>query len=302
MKSIKEAGDLLGKRVFVRVDWNIPSVDDDFRVKKSLPTIQYLLDSGARPIIATHTEKLPIEDLKRFVPEGAELLPNLRDNPGEEANDERFAKELAGKADIYVNEAFSVSHRKHASIVSVPKLLPHFVGFEFEDEVKHLSIAFNPPHPFLLIIGGAKFETKIPLVEKFLNIADKIAIFGANAKQAYGKYSGNPKVVFPKGDIGALDFADEENQDLFKENIGGAELIVWNGPIGKYEDGHKEGTQKLAKILAESGKKTIVGGGDTLAAIRELGLYDKFTFVSTGGGAMLDYLAEGTLPGIEALG
>ena len=208
---------------------------------------------------------------------------------------------MASRADIYVNEAFSASHRSHASIIGVPKLLPSFAGLEFLSEVENLSKTFNPPHPCLLILGGAKFETKLPLVEKFLQIADSIHIAGLNAAAASKtNISSESKVSLPLGDITALD-ADEANIELLRVKVSNARFIIWNGPLGKYEDGYKEGTNKLAQILAVSGKEVIVGGADTLATIKELNLYDKFTFVSTGGGAMLDFLAEGTLPGIKML-
>ena len=311
MKSIREAVDLKDKRVFVRVDWNVPNelhsgqavVTDDFRINKSLPTLEYLKGAGAKVTIATHLESVgsSVDFLNEYAPEGIEFLGNLRDNPGEKANSPEFAKELASGFDIYVNEAFSVSHREHASIVGVPLFLPSFAGIQFMEEVNHLSKAFDPPHPFLFILGGAKFETKLPLVEKFLNIADHIFIAGANAKPASKTLlRDNPKIIFSHGDIEALD-ADHETLESLKSQIENSNFILWNGPLGKYEDGLKEGTLALTKILAESGKPTIVGGGDTLAAIRELNLFDKFAFVSTGGGAMLDFLATGTLPGIEAL-
>ncbi|MBX4195822.1 phosphoglycerate kinase [Candidatus Parcubacteria bacterium] len=307
MKSIREATDLNGKRVLVRVDWNVPiengQVLDDFRIKRSMPTLELLKSAGSEVIIATHLEPetASVESLRQFVPEGMEILENLRNNPGERSNDPEFAKTLASRADIYVNEAFSSSHRKHASIVGVAKFLPSYAGLEFIEEMDNLSRSFNPPHPFLLILGGAKFETKIPLVEKFLNIADQIFIVGANAKPASTMPIGkNPKVLLPLGDVAALD-ADDENIFMIKEKINNSNFIVWNGPLGKYEDGYKEGTKKLAQALAESGKEVIIGGADTLAVIKDLNIYDRFSFVSTGGGAMLDFLATGTLPGIEAL-
>jgi phosphoglycerate kinase len=307
MKSIREAGDLSGVRILVRVDWNVPVEDgevrDDFRIQKSLATLEYLKNAGAKLTICTHLEPedLTVEPLKKYLPEGVEILENLRHNPGEKSNSPEFAKELARHGDIFINEAFSVSHREHASIVGVPKLLPSFAGLEFMNEVENLSKAFNPPHPFLLILGGAKFETKIPLVKKFLDIADIIHIAGANAKPAVEMgITQNPKVTLPIGDISAPD-ADEENLKFIKTKIDEAKFIVWNGPLGKYESGYKEGTMKLAQMLGESGKEVIVGGADTLAAIKELGYLEKFSFVSSGGGAMLDFLANGTLPGIEAL-
>jgi len=304
MKKIDEAGDLKGKRVLLRVDWNTPLsggvVADDFRIKATRPTLEKLISSGAKVIIATHFEG-NVEPLRPFVPEGVELLPNLRDNPGEEGNSPEFAKELAVKADIFVNEAFSVSHRAHASIVGVPKLLPSYAGSRFVEEFENLSKVFSPTHPFLLLLGGAKIETKLPLVEKFSSIADDIFIGGAMAKRAFEMNLGyNPKVFFPTGDLSALD-ANDETIEILKEKIGRAGFIVWNGPLGKYEDGYVEHTHKLALAVAASEAHTIVGGGDTLAVIKDLDLFDKYSFVSTAGGAMLDFLAKGTLPGIVAL-
>jgi len=308
MKSILEAKDLKGKKVLVRVDWNEPSdhgqIRDDYRVKTSLPTIEYLKNAGAKVIVATHFEPkdTSIESsLHGYVPFGVEMLENLRNDSGETDNSEAFAKKLAGFADIYINEAFSVSHREHASIVGVPRLIPAYAGFRFTKEVEELSKAFNPPHPFLLILGGAKSDTKLPLVERFLGIADDIFIGGAMAKTASGMpFAKNSKIIFPIGDIAALD-ANKETLSLLEEKIKNSEFILWNGPLGNYEKGFKEGTLELAKFLANSNKQVVVGGGDTLAVIKELNIFDKFSFVSTGGGAMLDFLATGTLPGIEAL-
>ncbi len=306
-KTILEAGNLEGKRVLVRVDWNVPiengAVVDDFRIKKSMPTLEYLKNQGAKVTIATHLapDDASIELLKPYVPEGMELLPNLRNDPREKENSRDFAVKLASGMDLFVNEAFSESHREYASIVGLPKLLPSFAGLQFTEEVKQLSNAFYPKHPFLFILGGAKFETKLPLVKKFLNIADEIFIAGANAKPAFDLGLGNePKISFPYGDITALD-ADEKTLENLKLKIEASKVVLWNGPLGEYEKGYKEGTLELAKALANSGAETIVGGGDTLSAIKELGILDKFSFVSTGGGAMLEFLATGTLPGIQAL-
>jgi phosphoglycerate kinase len=183
----------------------------------------------------------------------------------------------------------------------VPKFLPSFAGLGLLDEVENLSKAFNPKRPFLFILGGAKFETKLPLVKKFQSIADSIFIAGANAKPAFDMgFATMPNITLPVGDVCATDLT-EENLKILKDKIDASEFIVWNGPLGKYEEGLKTGTLKLALMLGESHKEVIVGGADTLAAIKELGIFDKFTFVSSGGGAMLDFLANGTLPGIEAL-
>lgn len=300
MKSIREAGDLSGKRVLVRVDWNI-SGSDTYRIEATLPTITYLLEAGATVTLATHGNT---GELGVFVPPGVTLLPNLRDNPGEELNSEEFAQELAQNQDIYVNEAFSVSHREHASVVGVPKLLPSYAGLRFVEEFEKLSKAFHPSHPFLLLLGGAKIETKLPLVEKFSKIADTIFIGGAMAvKAAEMGLQENYGVMFPTGDLAALDANDETLRQL-RAKIVEAKFIVWNGPLGKYENGYTKYTNELAQAIAEAtaqGTETIIGGGDTLAAIQSLNILDKFSFVSTAGGAMLDFLATGTLVGIEAL-
>lgn len=329
LKSILEAGDLKDKRVLVRVDWNVPiengKVIDDFRIKKSLPTLEYLKNAGAKVIIATHLESkgASIKDLKIYVPEGMTLLGNLRDNPGEESNSEEFAKELASNVDIYVNEAFSVSHREHASIIGLPRLLPSFIGLQFVLELKELSKAFYPKKPFLFILGGAKFDTKLPLLKKFIHIADYIFVGGALANNFFkeqGVDVGNSlinegdfglkellktgKIILPEDTIiknGKILDAGPRAIENLKLLISTSKLVLWNGPLGSYENGYKVATLALAKTISEFSGESIVGGGDTIAALKELDILDKFSFVSIGGGAMLDFLATGTLPGIEAL-
>lgn len=328
-KSIREAGDLRGKRVLVRVDWNVPieegRVTDEYRIEKSLPTIELLKQAGAKVILCTHLEPedASTEIFRKYVPSGVELLPNLRNDPREKGNDDDFAAELASKGDIFVNEAFSASHREHASIVKLPKLLPSYAGLQFEEEVKNLSKVFKPRHPFFFILGGAKFETKLPLLDKFVEKADTIFIGGALANDFFKSrgmdvgsslvsnkdlglrnYLNTGKIMIPrdttlKGDR-IVDAGPETMEDLI-DKVSEAKMILWNGPLGEYEKGHKRYTLELARMLAESKAETIVGGADTLAAIKELGLLGKFGFVSTGGGAMLDFLAKGTLPGLEAL-
>jgi phosphoglycerate kinase len=238
--------------------------------------------------------------------------------------------------DVYVNEAFSNSHRAHASIVGIPKFIPVFAGFGLEREVLNLSKAFNPPHPFLFILGGAKFETKMPLVEKFLNIADDVFVGGALANDIYkakglnvGKsvvsdgevdlnnFINNPKILVPidiETDAHHIknpeEVTDEEKiydagpktVEILGEKIKNAKFVLWNGPLGDYEKGFVSGTQGVAKALGETeGVEIIIGGGDTLASIKDLGIKKEFSFLSTAGGAMLEFLANGTLPGIEAL-
>lgn len=318
MKSIKEVKDFKGKKVLLRVDWNVPFEDgkvvDDSRIVASIETIEYILNNNGKIVLMAHFGREgdsmdPVFEYAKIrfpiLNSNVEFLPNLRIDSREEENDKDFAKELADRGDVYVNEAFSVSHREHASVVGVPKLIKErYAGINFINEVNNLSKAFKPPHPFLFILGGAKFETKLPLVEKFLSIADHVFIGGALAvKGSQMEVSKNPKIFLPLCDYAALD-ADLPTVNMILEKAKSSKFILWNGPLGKYEDDYTEGTKALAQGLAElhdSGVEAIVGGGDTLAAIKELGIEDKFTFVSTSGGAMLDFLANSTLPGIEAL-
>jgi phosphoglycerate kinase len=352
MKNIKDVEHLDGVKVLVRLDLNVPiengHIVDDFRIRKSLPLIKYLFDKGANLILMSHIEtkenptlepvakyfqKLGIDcyfekNYKKVLGNSARiiLLENLREHEGEKKNDKKFAKELASLGDIYVNEGFSVSHREHASVCAITEFIPSYAGIQFAEEVKHLSLAFTPDHPFLFILGGAKFETKLPLVDKFISIADKVFVGGALANDIFkargrdigtslvsdplpdlSKFIDDPKLLLPIDSIlidTAIMDAGMETVEMLRGEVGKAKFILWNGPLGAYETGYKASTLQLSEMLAEAtkrGTKTIVGGGDTLATIAELKLEDSFTFVSTGGGAMLDFLAEGTLPGIEAL-
>jgi 3-phosphoglycerate kinase len=362
-------------RVDFNVPIKNDKVVDDFRIRAALPTIKYLREKGAIVILMSHLEaadggnptlepvagqlnKLGVETefVKNYrevgqtieksnPPAGGQsqkskgacfLLENLRFFKGEKKNDPKFVQELASLADIYVNDAFSVSHREHASVVGVPTFLPSYAGLQLESEIGHLSKAFDPAHPFLFILGGAKFETKMPLVEKFSILADSIFIGGALANdllKAQGKEVGtsrvssapidlsviiaNPK-IFSCVDVAIADdgtkdidhieaddvIADvgEETVELLREKISAAKFILWNGPFGIYEKGFTWGTEECARLISENqSAMKIVGGGDTLAAISKLDIESKFSFVSTGGGAMLDFLAKGTLPGIEVL-
>jgi len=323
------------KRVLLRVDFNVPikngKVADDFRIKKTLPTINFLKKGGAKVIIISHLTdgkakslKPVAEYLSKRVGDDVVLLENIRNYPGEEKNDRNFAKQLAKLGDIYVNDAFSVSHRNHASIVSLPKYLPSCAGLLFEEEYKHLKGVFKPRHPFLFILGGVKFGTKLPVLEKFVKIADKIFVGGALANNFFWakkinigrsvfdkninikKFLQNSKIVLPIDvkkknsvilDIGPL--AIKELSLLIKEQ----KFILWNGPLGSFEErGFEKGTKAVARLIANSRAKSIIGGGDTIAAIKKAKIpLKKFSFVSTAGGAMLEFLVKGTLPGIEAL-
>jgi len=365
-------------------------VTDDYRIRTALPTVNFLKEKGARIILISHIEQAdglvnkddvalikkptlaPVADYLNkngykvlFIKNWAEaygaseqlkdgeiiLLENIRENEGEKKNDKKFAEQLASLADIYVNEAFSVSHREHASVCVITEFLPSYAGLQMEKEIENLSMAFDPTHPFLFILGGAKFDTKLPLINKFLKNADSIFIGGAlanDALRAKGYEVGASKLSNGENDISDIVsqsqimlpvdvvIQDHSVKDVgiqvgqnsvmktdiildvgpkslarLKEKIENAKFILWNGPLGLFEKGFTEGTEELARLIAERTEndktvgnakvRSIVGGGDTLSAISKLGIEDRFTFVSTGGGAMLDFLAQGTLPGIEAL-
>lgn len=355
MRSVKQIKNLKGKTVLVRVDFNVPikngKIEDDFRILKALPTIELLLKKGAEKIVLiTHLGKDGRDSLAPVIKHFFEIskLPkdkitffeNVRKFQGEMDNDLAFAKELSALGEVYVNDAFSVSHRKHASIVLLPKLLPSFAGLQLEAEVKNLSHAFQKTkHPFLFILGGAKFSTKIPLIKKYLKLADFIFVGGAllgdflkaqgyeiglslvdEAKYDLSKILNNKKLILAvdvvvksegkllnkkineiKKDEMIIDIGKEsvKNLSLFIEK---SKLILWNGPLGIYEDGGAEATKKLLKLVAGEKAESIIGGGDTVALVSEMKMEKKFSFVSTSGGATLDFLANGTLPGIKALG
>lgn len=357
IKSIKEVGSLKGKRVMVRVDFNVPVHDrkilDDMRIRVAMPTIEYLKSEGAKVILISHiesisslelvAEKMGIKLVKDFMNWGGKidegevvLFENLRTNPGEKANDPEFVKVLASYADIYVNDAFPVSHREHASIVGIPKLLPHYAGFQLMKEIENLNAFFNPAHPFIFILGGAKFETELPLIEKFSNTADYIFVGGAlmnDVFKAKGYEVGkslvskeeidmknivaDQRIILPMDVVvdsgrvcGVKEVLKDESIvdvgpasiDAFADKIKTAKFILWNGPLGLYEKGFKDQTLKLAKLIMESGAKCAVGGGDTVAAIESLKVENPNVFISSGGGAMLEFLEQETLVGVEALG
>jgi len=365
---ITEHNDLAGKKVLLRVDFNVTLDDegkvmDDYRIKKARPTIDYLRERGAYVIIASHLEHnnevVSLKSVSEYFQDevshvfvekyddvedalgktGVVLLENLRFHEEEEANDDAFARRLAGIADLFVFDAFAVSHREHASVVGVTKYLPSYLGLLMVDEIENLSRAFAPDHPFVFILGGAKFQTKLPLVEKFLSKADTVFIGGALANdilkiqgKEIGKsivsegdfdlqsVSNNEKVLIPRdvivenslGEKVGKDIEDvnkedtiwdlgERSLDILGEKIKEAKFILWNGPVGNYEIGYKEGTEGVARMLSKSKADVVVGGGDTLTAIESLDVMDRFSFVSTGGGAMLEFLAKEDLPALKAL-
>jgi len=363
MKSVRDA-DVAGKRVLVHVDFDVPLkngvIVDDFRIRAALPTIALLREKGAEQIIlisklgrpgGTVVEELRMAPIQKKMAQlvdmtGIELRENLRFDPREEANDSAFAKELASLGDVFVNEAFADSHRTHASIVGIPKFLPGYAGVRFEEEVRRLSAALTPPQGALALIGGAKFETKEPLIKKLLGVYAEVLLGGALANDLlkarglpFGKslLSGAPvdpevasdeRLVLPTDAIfaevglsaersgGVVDIRAGESiidigpatAKLWAEKISKAPFVLWNGPVGIYEQGYCDGTDALAAALAllsASGQaasfRAVVGGGDTIAAISKQTFDPQKVFVSTGGGAMLEFLTAGTLPGIEAL-
>ena len=363
-------GSLKGKYVLVRTSLNVPihegRVTNAFRILQGLSTITYLTQQGARVVLMSHlgndesgslapvhavlAKHLPVTlspevtgeqttFLRDTLKDGEVLLlENLRKDPREKANDDAFAQELALLGDLYVNDDFAASHRAHASLSAICGHLPAYVGELFVREYEALFLVTQPQQPSLFILGGAKFDTKMPLVEKYCTLYDHIFIGGALANdifKAQGLEVGrslvsdislegsplltHPKLLIPidvvveseKGkrtttpddvrpDESILD-AGPKTIALLDPYIANAQTILWNGPLGNYERGYQDQTLLLARKIAASSANSVVGGGDTVASIDSLGLSASFGFLSTAGGAMLTYLELGTLPALEAL-
>ncbi|MBU3942777.1 phosphoglycerate kinase [Patescibacteria group bacterium] len=309
MKIIKDIN-VRNKRVLVRCDFNVPlddqgNVVDDFRIKQTLPTLKYLQGENAKIILISHrSDKRSLDSAWKRLGEYIDtreikFLDNLRLNKGEEMNDDKFAKELAGLADVYVNEAFGVCHREHASIVGVPKYLPSVAGFLLQKEVKILSkVLEDPERPFVAIIGGAKLESKAKVIDKFLEIADQVLIGG---KIGFALKIKSEKLFIPTDYVDDFDIGPE-TIETFTNIIKKAKSVVWAGPMGKFEESkYQKGSKVIAEEIIKSGAFSVVGGGDTIAVLNKLNLKDKFNHVSTGGGAMLAFLAGDELPGLKAL-
>ena len=355
-------GSLDGKRILVRTDFNVPleregddvRITDDFRIRAALPTIEWLRDRGADVVTASHLgrpkgkpdPKYSMEPVRARLAElapGVELLENLRYDPGEEGNDDAFARKLVEGIDGYVNDAFGASHRAHASIVGPPKYVPSAAGRLLQREVEVvLGMRNDPARPFVAVLGGAKVSDKLGIIAALLEIVDALAIGGAMCF-TFLAAQGNPigeslfepdqvdtckrildgasKPIHLPTDIIGLDRTGAvqtygtrlpdgaKGLDIgpgtaaeFGDVVMEARTVFWNGPMGMFEDERfAAGTRAVAQAMADTKAFTVVGGGDSAAALAEFGLADDVDHVSTGGGASLELLELGDLPGLQAL-
>lgn len=332
--------DVFEKKVIVRGDLDITEINEnDLRIKSLIPTLKYILEKKGKVILMGHlgrpegkiTNEFSLKSVSDLLEKilgikinfvydiaGAEakeesnklkagelmLLENLRFDSREESNEENFAKSLSELGEIYVNEAFSVCHRKHASIVGIPKFLPHFAGINLSNEIENLSKVFEPNRPLVILISGVK-KDKLEMIKPLSNLADKVLV-GGRLPDFLGDNTESVRTQTGKIIVGNLTMDKEDitlnTIEKFKEEISKAKTIVLAGVLGKYEDeGHSQGTKTIFEFIAKSNGFKIVGGGDSLTAIERYKLSDKFDWVSVGGGAMLDFLTNKTLPGIEAL-
>lgn len=380
-----------GKRVLVRVDFNVPrdkttgAITDDARMRAALPTLQYLVDHGAKVIVMSHlgrpkgkvVEELRLDEVGKHLSEllgkpvkklnecvGPEveaavsemkdgdvvLLENVRFHPEEEKNDVHFAKKLAALGDIFVNDAFGTAHRAHCSTAGIGTYLPSVSGFLMKKELAGLGAALsNPQKPFVAIIGGAKISDKIGVVSYLIGKADTIIIGGGMANTFLAAQGYDMKASLVEAD--SVDVAKETLNEaasagtdlllpvdvtiaaafdapetaktadvdaiddgwmaldigpktiaLAEEKIRAAKTVIWNGPMGVFEqDAFAVGTNALAKAVATSEAYSVVGGGDSVAAVKKSGMADKISHISTGGGASLEFMEGRLLPGLSVL-
>ncbi|MBI2405652.1 phosphoglycerate kinase [Candidatus Microgenomates bacterium] len=320
---------LRDKRVLLRLDTDLPVEDgkiiDEYRLKASIPTLEFLQEQKAEIIILGHRghpkeekkEDLSLRPVANALSElvnyeipvinewldgGFEdrkivMLENLRFDIHEEENDPEFAKKLAQLGEVYINESFADSHREHASIIGLPLLLPHAAGLHLIEEVVHLSRVFdNPRRPVVIIVGGAK-EEKTQYIPAFENSADWILVGGLLPRFISPSLKVKVAQLIPSG----RDITSAAARE-FAAVVEKAGTIVWNGPLGMYEkEEYRAGTEIVARALVESDAYKVVGGGDTVAALTTLKILSTIEWVSTGGGAMLEFLANGDLPGLKAL-
>jgi phosphoglycerate kinase len=346
-----------GRRVLVRTDFNVPLADgeitDDFRIRAALPTITWLQERGATVVCASHlgrpkghpNPKYSMEPVRERLAElapGAELLENLRFDPGEGANDPAFVARLVEGMDAYVDDAFGAAHRAHASIVGPPQTLPSAAGRLLAREVEVLTgLRENPRRPFVAVLGGAKVSDKLGVIDSLLSVVDALVI-GGGMCFTFLAARGNPigdslceedqiercrellagaKPIHLPEDIVGLDPSGQvanygvrlpagaKGLDIgpgsaaaFADVILDAGTVFWNGPMGMFEDPRfAAGTRTVAEAMAQTNAFTVVGGGDSAAALAEFGLADEVDHVSTGGGASLELLELGDLPGLAAL-
>ena len=342
IKTIEEFS-MAEKRILVRVDFNVPidgsgAILDDFRIRESLPTLQYLLSHRAKIILISHLgdpkgiaiPNLALDKVGKRLEEllgipvkkasdciGPEvknqalglrsgdilLLENVRFHKEETDNDPEFAKELSSIGEAYINDAFSVCHRAHASVVGIPLHLPSATGLLLKKEIENLgAVLKNPKKPLVVVVGGKKAATKAGFINNMVKSADVILVSGLIKKEMIEqKLEINDAVVGPENNLDALDI-DAETIKIFREKILTAKTVVWNGSFGKFEDErYKNGTLQIANAIIESGAFSVVGGGETIEFLSREGMLSKFNHVSTGGGAMLSYLAGEELPGLRAL-
>jgi phosphoglycerate kinase len=377
--------DWSGKTALVRVDFNVPMQDgrvaDDTRIRAALPTLRFLREKGAKIVLLAHlgrpdgtpSEKYSLKPVAartaellgaevRFVadcvgtpaedavsalgPGEVVLLENVRFHAEEEANDSGFAGQLAGLADVFVNDAFGTAHRAHASTEGLAQYLPAVAGLLMEKEIVFLGSALEEPrHPFVGVVGGAKVSSKLAVLENLIERVDRLLIGGGMANtflKAEGREVGKSlleadlvetasdllhrgsKIVLPVDVVVTTDLKDSapprtcaveevgaaemivdigpRTMDAFKADIGTAGTVLWNGPMGVFEDPRfAAGTLSVARAMADSKGTTIVGGGESVQAVEQAGLADKLTHVSTGGGASLEFIEGKVLPGVAAL-
>jgi phosphoglycerate kinase len=336
-RSVAEA-DVEGKVVLVRADLNVPlengRIADDTRVRASLPTIQLLLDRGAREVrVASHLGRPKTDadrDTHRMDPVRARLaelvgddrvtvLENTRFHPGETANDEGYARELADGADLFVNDAFGSAHRAHSSTEAVARLLPSYAGLLLLAELQNLGkLLGEVERPFVIVSGGAKVADKVAVLMNLGSRADRVIIGGKMAEDVRAE---NP---FPFDVVAADSFAADaatqvapyddrpegwlgldigpESREAFAAAIEGAGTVFWNGPMGVFEwPRFAEGTFAVARAVADCDGFTVVGGGDSVRAIHDAGMADSVSWISTGGGASLELLEGKELPGVAAI-
>src|SRR6266487_6285270 len=339
-RSVRDA-DVAGKRVLVRADLNVPLEDgrvaDDTRIRASLPTLELLRDRGAGAItVCSHLGRpkgpdpafamKPVEASLRELFDGElTVLENTRFDPGETKNDPGFARRLAEGQDLFVQDAFGSVHRAHASTVGVAELLPAYAGLLLERELEELGkLLGEVERPFVLVSGGAKVEDKLGVLRNLGGKADTVLVGGKMAEQLREENPLGFEVELPRDVVAAAEFSEgaetqvvpynalpdgwlgldigPETREAFAAAIARAQTIFWNGPMGVFEwPRFAEGTRTVAQAVAQSDAYSVVGGADSARALRELGLADQVSWLSTGGGAALELLGGKELPGVAVI-